>query len=164
MRFLAVVLTISAALAAGSAVSQAHANSALAAACPAHSVPAKAAQTQSAQAAFTEAFSRIRQYLLKPTMATQLKMYSRVDASLFQYYSYQGGVLGASNGHPSGAFTLQFVHGADCFTKSTGIVSFNVKVGAHFTSTNHKRLIFSRVASIQMKTPRIFRYIDPVTR
>jgi hypothetical protein len=162
MRFLVVLATVSAAFAA--AVPAVHARSGLSAACPRSSVPATAAATLAAQQAFSSDFARIRAYLLDPTLANQSKMYARVDASLFQYYSYQGGVLGASKGKVHGDFTIRFVSGSQCFGRATGILSFRVDIGARFTSTNHKHLSFTRLASIQMKTPRIFRYIDPVTR
>jgi hypothetical protein len=165
MRSLAVLASLSVAVViALSSGPGAKAVSAAAAGCPPRAVPAATPLSQKAQEAFTAAFARIRQYLSRPTLQNQMKMYTRVDASLFQYYSYQGGVLGASNGKASGGFTFRFVPGSDCITRSTGIVSFRVKIGARFSSTNHKRLRFDRVASIQMKTPRIFRYIDPVTR
>jgi hypothetical protein len=163
MRFLAVLAIVLPAIAV-SAVSPARGASNLAAACPRQSVPAKSGPTLAAQTAFSSDFARIRQYLYQPTLANQLKMYSRVDASLFQYYSYQVGVLGASKGKVKGGFTLRFVPGSQCFASATELLSFRVNISAHFTSTNHKRLTFARLASVQMKTPKIFRYVDPVTR
>ena len=161
------VLVFAAALAAAGSVTAlgvAPADAASAAACPGRPVPASSAQTSAAKSAFTADFGRIRSYLLAPTLENQEKMYARVDSGLFQLYSFQGGQLNTNNGHVRGAFTLQYKDGTQCFDKVTKLVSFQVLVRARFTSTNHHRLSFDRVAHVQMKPPKIAHYIDPVTR
>jgi hypothetical protein len=138
--------------------------SAVAAACPRPSVPASATAWSAARNAFAADLSRIRRYLLEPTIPNQSRMYARVEAALFQYYSYQGGVLNANRGVVKGNFTYQFKTGSQCIVRATKTVSFQVLLTARFTSTNRERMSFARVAFVEMKVPRITRYIDPVTR
>jgi hypothetical protein len=119
-------------------------------------------QWSAARLSFREDFVRIRRYLIAPSTANQARMYARVDFALFQYYSWAGGVLNANEGKASGHFTLQFKSGSQCFDKKT--ISFRVLVHASFTSTNHHGLNFSRLAHVEMKVPRITRYMDRVIR
>lgn len=164
MRFLAVTVAALAAASAAALGLPARTVAAVAAGCPARSVEASAHQRTVAQKAFADDFARIRRYLLQPTTANQFRMYSRVDAALFQYYSYEGGVLNANRGSVSGNFTFQFKPGTHCFTSKTRTVSFQVVVRARFRSTNRHGMRFARTAVVEMRAPRITRYVDPVTR
>jgi len=132
--------------------------------CPKGSVKAPAARWTAGKNAFVGDFLRIRRYLLAPTLSNQSRMYSRVDAGLFQFYSYQGGVLNASNGKVSGAFSYAFKDGSQCVAKKTNTLTFQVVIRARFSSTNHARMAFSRLAHVEMRVPRISHYVDPVTR
>jgi hypothetical protein len=126
--------------------------------CPRGSVAANATQWKAAQTSFANAFARIRTYLFNPTIANQSRMYARVDASLFQYYSYVGGQLNANKGKASGGFTWTFVAGSQCFNRTTKTTSFKVHLRAHFTSKNHQTVNIADLAKVEVKPPRITRY------
>jgi hypothetical protein len=132
--------------------------------CPKGMSVASPAQRRASQAAFTADFGRIRTYLLNPTTENQLRVYQRVDAALFEYYSWQGGQLNSNRGHARGTFTFRFLDGSECVAAATQKVTFQVVIKAQFTSTNRRRIAFVRTAHVEMKTPRITSYIDPVTR
>jgi hypothetical protein len=140
------------------------ADAARAAACPRGSVSPSGAQWSAAKSAFTGDFGRIRTYLLRPTLANQAAMYARVDAALFQYYSWQGGNLNSNRGKARGTFAFTFRDGSQCVKKATHTLSFRVLIHARFTSTNRRKMIFARVALVEMRVPKITRYQDPVTR
>jgi hypothetical protein len=161
--FLVAVLTASLSVAAFGA-GAARATGGASAGCAGRTVKASASQAAAAKAAFTTTFSAIRKYLVNPTIPNQLQMYKRVDAGLFELYSYEGGQLNSNNGHVRGSFTFQYKNGTQCFDRTTRIVSFQVLVRARFTSTNRRKMVFDRLAHVQMKTPKIEHYIDPVTR
>jgi hypothetical protein len=129
-----------------------------AAACPRKTVPAPGARWSAAQRGFGQDFARIRTYLLDPTLDNQLRMYQRVDSSLFQYYSFEAGLLNSNRGKPSGRFTWQFKTGSQCFARATKTISFQVLLRARFKSTNHRGMIFVRAAHVEMKGPKITRY------
>jgi hypothetical protein len=133
-------------------------------ACPKGAVKATASQWTTGKNAFVGDFLRIRRYLLEPTLANQSRMYSRVDSGLFQFYSFQGGVLNSNKGKVTGSFAYEFKDGSQCIVKRTKALTFLVAIRARFSSTNHRRMSFSRVAHIEMKVPRITHYIDPITR
>jgi hypothetical protein len=139
-------------------------SAAAAGACPKGAVKASASQWTAGKNAFLGDFVRIRRYLLEPTLANQSRMYARVDANLFQYYSYQGGVLNSNKGKPSGSFVYAFKDGSQCLVKKTKTLTFQVVIRARFSSTNHERMAFSRTAQVEMKVPRITHYVDPITR
>jgi len=122
-----------------------------------------AARWAAAQSAFSGDFLRIRTYLLQPTLTNQSSMYARVNTGLFEYYSFEGGELNRNKGRASGNFTLQFRTGSQCIQSGTKTISFQVVVQARFTSTNHQRLSFSRLARVAMTVPRITSYTDPIT-
>jgi hypothetical protein len=157
MRVLAVLMV---ALAVTGAVSTAAADRAQAAsaACAGRSVAANATQWKAAQAAFADAFARIRTYLLTPTIANQSKMYARVDTNLFEFYSYSGGNLNSNRGKVSGSFSWTFVPGSQCYTRATKTTSFEVHLRANFKSTNHRTLKVADLAKVEMKTPKITLY------
>jgi hypothetical protein len=132
--------------------------------CRQPAVTPTAALWSAARSSFRDAFVRIRRYLITPTTGNQAKMYARVDFALFQFYSWQGGVLNANEGKVSGRFTLEFKTGSQCVVRNTKTISFQVLVRARFTSTNHRGMNFSRLAHVRMKVPRITRYMDRVIR
>jgi len=132
--------------------------------CPKGTVKASTSQWTAGKNAFVGDFLLIRRYLLEPTLSNQSRMYARVDAGLFQFYSYQGGLLNSNKGKASGSFAYAFKDGTQCVVKKTKRLTFQVVIRARFSSTNHERMAFSRMAHVEMKVPRITRYVDPVTR
>jgi len=154
IRVVSVAVVVSAALALGLG----EARSAPTSSCPARTVAANSAQWSTAKQIFGVAFARIKTYLLNPTIANQARMYSRVDTNLFEYYSYAGGQLNASNGKVRGGFAWKFVDGSQCFDRATKKVSFRVRLTAHFTSTNRDRLSLTQLATVNVKPPRITYY------
>lgn len=126
--------------------------------CARGSVTANATQWKAAQTSFATGFARIRTYLFNPTLANQSRVYARVDASLFQYYSYVGGQLNSNKGKASGGFTWTFVPGSQCFDRKTKTISFRVHLRAHFTSTNHQTVNVADLAKVEVKPPHITRY------
>jgi hypothetical protein len=126
--------------------------------CARGGVAVSAAQWAAAQKGFANAFGRIRTYLLNPTLANQSRMYARVDASLFQFYSYAGGQLNENRGKAKGGFSWTFVAGTHCYDTATKTVSFQVHLRAKFTSRNKQTLKVADLAHVEMKPPRITRY------
>jgi hypothetical protein len=126
--------------------------------CARRTVAANAAQWAAAQKSFVDAFARIRTYLIQPTIANQSRMYARVDATLFQFYSYEAGVLNSNKGKVSGRFTWSFVAGSQCFSRATKEVSFRVHLQGRFTSRNHRSLSVAQLADVKVKAPRITYY------
>jgi hypothetical protein len=153
----ALLATVVVAIAAMS-IGAARAPGAVSARCARGSVPANAAQWKAAQTTFANGFARIRTYLFNPTIANQSRMYARVDASLFQYYSYVGGQLNSNKGKASGGFTWTFVAGSQCFKRATKTTSFEVHLRAHFTSKNRQTVNVADLAKVEVKPPRITRY------
>lgn len=127
-------------------------------ACARGTVTANATQWAAAQKSFADAFGRIRRYVIDPTIANQSRMYARADATLFQYYSYVGGLLNSNKGKVSGGFTWRFVAGSQCIKRATKTISFQVHLRGHFTSTNHESLVVSELSNVQVKVPRITYY------
>jgi hypothetical protein len=127
-------------------------------ACARRTVAANAAQWAAAQKSFADAFTRIRTYLLNPTIANQTRMYARADATLFQFYSYESGLLNSNKGKVSGRFTWSFVTGSQCFSRTTKEVSFRVHLKGRFTSRNKESLVVAELADVKVKAPRITYY------
>jgi hypothetical protein len=127
-------------------------------ACARRTVAANATQWAAAQKSFADAFARIRTYLINPTIANQSRMYARTDATLFQFYSYESGVLNSNKGKVSGRFTWTFVTGSQCFNRTTKAVSFRVHLKGRFTSRNHESLTIAELADVKVKAPRITYY------
>jgi hypothetical protein len=159
-RFLLVLTaTLALAISAASAgVDRAAGGSLRTAACTRRTVAANATQWAAAQKSFADAFTRIRTYLISPTITNQTRMYARVDATLFQFYSYESGVLNSNKGKVSGRFTWTFVTGSQCFSRTTKEVSFRVHLKGRFTSRNKESLVIAELADVKVKAPRITYY------